>query len=99
MVKVNYEGGIVRYSQIDDEERVFLTICKETKGQKKMIVGNLQSLHCNLDCNNCTVVDGETVQLLDKDEAVDEISKHNHSTILFDNIIACGDVNNSNNKV
>ena len=85
-------------SGIADEEQLFLTLCKSTNGQKKMIVGDIQNLHCNLDCNNCTIVDGETVQMIDKDDAVNELAMQNNSTTIIDSILANGSVSNSNNK-
>lgn len=85
-------------SNIADEEQLFLTLCKSTNGQKKMIVGDIQNLQCNLDCNNCTIVDGEIVQIIDKDDAVSELAIHNNSTTIIDSILANGNVSNSNNN-
>jgi len=86
-------------SGITDEEKKFLTLCKSTNGQKKMIVGNLQNLQCVLDCNNCTIVDGVRVQLIDKDDAVNEISIHYNTTSIVNSVVATGNVSNSNNKM
>lgn len=88
----------VGVSNLADEEEIFLTLCKSTNGQKKMIVGDVQSLKCNLDCNNCTIVDGESVQLIDKDDAVNELAIHNNPITIIDSVMANGNVSNSNNR-
>ena len=89
----------VNISEIDDEELKFLTLCKSTNGQKKMIVSDLQSLRCSLDCDNCTTVDGVKVHIMDKDEAVNEVAVNNNHTTIIDSVIANGNVSNSNNNV
>lgn len=94
-----FETIPVCISGINDEEKKFLALCKSTNGQKKMIVGNLQTLQCSLDCDNCTVVDNVKVQLLDKDDAVNEISIHSNTTSIVNSVLANGNVSNSNNKI
>lgn len=94
-----FESVLVDLSLLQNEEDKFLTLCKDTKGQHKMIVYSIQNLQCKVDKRNCTSKDGIIIELFDRDGAVDEL--HARVTVnnfnLNDSIIAGGNVKNSNN--
>lgn len=94
-----FESVPVDLSLLQDEEDKFLTLCKNTKGQHKMIVYSIQNMQCEVDKSNCTTKDGIIIELFDRDGAIDElhtcITVNNYN--LYDSIIAGGNVKNSNN--
>lgn len=78
------------------EHMEFLHLCKSTNGQHKMIVSSLQEVEVSIDDDNCVQIDDVTVRLLDKDEAVHELSTIN-SIIISNSQVAGRDILESSN--
>lgn len=93
-----FESIPVNIRYLDDEERKFLSLCKATKGQHKMIVSSRQSVRCQVDCNNFTEFEGEMIEILNREEAISEIEGTQASISISGNIFANGNVSNSNNN-
>lgn len=78
------------------EHMEFLHLCKSTNGQHKMVVSSLQEVEVRIDDDNCVQMDDVKVRLLDKDEAVCELSAIN-SINITNSQVAGGDIIKSRN--
>ena len=86
----------IKHEQTDEER--CLKLCRATNGLHLAFVNSLQEIDTPLTANNSVVVENEEVILIDKDEAVVEMSKPNIKILLQNSIIANGPVTNSNNN-
>lgn len=92
-----FEPITIDLDQVDGEENKFLMLCSRTKGQHKMIVYSIQNVSCEVYNVNRTDYEGVTVELLGKDDAVNELSTKSIVYNVTDSVIAGGNVENSNN--
>lgn len=92
-----FEPIPVDLDQVDGEENKFLALCSQTKGQHKMIVHSIQNVSCEVYNKNRTDYEGVTVELLSRDDAVEELLVKSIVYNVTDSVIAGGNVENSNN--
>lgn len=95
-VKVN-----VDLSQIDCLESKYLKLCKETNGQKKMIIYSLQNIQ-KFNCeNNSVIYEDCPIDLLDKEDARYELNNIlNRGDIIINSQVAKNnsEIKDSENK-
>lgn len=87
----------VQLGESESEESQFLHLSRATKGQHLAIVNNIQEITCRVSSANTVVIDGEDVELKDKDEAVQLLNPYVKIN-LQNCIFTTGDVSNSNNN-
>lgn len=95
-----FETIPVAFDQPIDEEMMFLLLCKSTKGHHKMIVYSIQEMKCPIDNDNCTEIEGTTIELLDRDKAALELSTMStqNNINIINSVLANGNVSKSNNN-
>lgn len=87
----------VQLRENDSEENQFLHLSSATKGQHLAIVNSIQEMTCRVSAANTVAINGEVVELKDKDEAV-QLLNPNVKINLQNCIFTTGDVSNSNNN-
>lgn len=80
------------------EGEKFIALCAATNGTKKMIVNSIPSFPFDLDEENIIDYNNKPVKILDKDEAIDEITPQTVTNEINNSVIANGNVSNSNNN-
>ncbi|EKE05978.1 MAG: hypothetical protein ACD_19C00135G0002 [uncultured bacterium] len=78
----NFEPINVDTSSAKNEEELFLLVCSNTKNQQKLFVYSHQNwTNFKYDTNNLIVYRGVPVQVLDRDEAINELHPSNQTSI------------------
>lgn len=68
-INVDLEG-------IEDSEQMCLALCSHTNGSKNMIVYSLASMNADIDEENSVTYNGQTIKILDRDEAKRVLNEH-----------------------
>ncbi|SDU38511.1 hypothetical protein [Desulfobacula phenolica] len=76
---------------LSEEKEIFLYVCKSVAGSKQMIVHTIQDFNgYNIMENNKIEYSGETIRILEKDDAVGEFKIDRKTTIIKNSTVATG---------
>ena len=90
-VNVNLE-----ISQIQNDEEKFIALCAATKGERSLVVNDIQaSSYVRQD--NTIEYNGTSINVIDKDTAVIEITQSKVVNTITNSIVAGGNIENSDN--
>lgn len=86
----------VDLNDLDDSEKMCLSLCARTNGPKQMIVYSLSSLKSPVDNDYCIAFEGCKIRVLDKDEAKLKLNSQPNISII-NSQVAGGNMNKSKN--
>lgn len=96
----NFESIDVDLSNISNDEEIFLRVCCETKSQQKLIVYTHEGWkNYNYHTDRVIFYNNKYINILDRDEAIQDLNATNTSNITaFSSIIATDHSSISNSK-
>ena len=84
----------LRISQIQNVEEKFIALCAATKGERSLVVDDIQA-YSYIRQDNTIEYKGDSINVIDKDAVVIEISENKVVNTITNSIFAGGNINNS----